>query len=368
MPTSDTAEHPLSKPDKALFFELSADLFCVAGYDGYFKLVNPAVCRLLGYTAEELYSQPINHFIYEPDREITTQYRETLKKNIPLQHYENRYQAKNGNVFWLSWTSIPMDEQQLIYAIAKNITHKKQTDAERNALVTRLTGINQKLKQLNYTTSHDLRSPVNNLLSVFELLNADKIQDPETLAFVEMLKSATQNLKETLNNYVDELQQHDSLHVELEYIPLYEMYESVTNSLRSLLENTRTSVFTDFEAMHSIYFNRPYLESIFLNMITNSVKYGRPDLNPVINIRSEIVDGQPRLHFSDNGQGLDMEQVKDKIFGLNQTFHDHSDSKGIGLYLVYNHITSLGGHIAVESKPNEGVHFTMTFKSAPEAS
>jgi len=65
---------------------------------------------------------------------------------------------------------------------------------------------------------------------------------------------------------------------------------------------------------------------------------------------------------SDNGLGFDIEKVGDKIFGLHQTFHKHADSKGVGLYLVNKHITSLGGTITVESKPNEGARFEMIFK------
>jgi len=57
-----------------------------------------------------------------------------------------------------------------------------------------------------------------------------------------------------------------------------------------------------------------------------------------------------------------MNVVKDKIFGLHQKFHNHVDSKGIGLYLVYNHIISLGGNITVESKINEGAKFIISFK------
>lgn len=348
-------------PDPALFFELSADLFCVAGYDGYFKLVNPAMQQLLGYTAEEFYSRPIDDFIYETDRAITKQYRDTLKKNVPLQHYENRYQAKNGEIYWFSWTSIPNHEQQLIYAIAKNITHKKQAEADRNALLTRLTTNNQQLKQLSYTTSHDLRSPVNNLLSVIELLDIEKVNDPDILSIIHLLKQATFSLRDSLNAYIDELHKHDSMHIALEELRYEDIFNNVATNLRSLLENTRTSIFTDFSAVSSVHFNKAYLESIFLNMITNSVKYARPDLNPVIHIVSEIFNGQARLHFIDNGQGFDMEEVKDRIFGLNQTFHNHSDSKGIGLYLVYSHITSLGGHISVDSKPNQGTRFTLTF-------
>ena len=70
-----------------------------------------------------------------------------------------------------------------------------------------------------------------------------------------------------------------------------------------------------------------------------------------------------QLVFSDEGLGFDMDKVKDKIFGLYEKFHNNSDSSGIGLYLVYNHIISLGGKIAVESKLNEGAKFIITFKN-----
>jgi len=65
--------------------------------------------------------------------------------------------------------------------------------------------------------------------------------------------------------------------------------------------------------------------------------------------------------FEDNGIGFDMEKVQDKIFGLHQTFHHNEDSKGIGLYLVHTHVTSLGGKISVESEVNKGTKFTITF-------
>jgi signal transduction histidine kinase len=57
-----------------------------------------------------------------------------------------------------------------------------------------------------------------------------------------------------------------------------------------------------------------------------------------------------------------MDKVKGRIFGLNQKFHEHTDSKGIGLYLVYNHIASLGGSISVESRVDEGTKFIINFR------
>ncbi|MEP5945647.1 MAG: ATP-binding protein, partial [Balneola sp.] len=66
--------------------------------------------------------------------------------------------------------------------------------------------------------------------------------------------------------------------------------------------------------------------------------------------------------FSDNGIGFDSEANADRIFELNQKFHDHADSKGVGLYLVHNHVTNSGGKISVNSAINKGTTFTITFK------
>ena len=118
--------------DLEYFYELSPDLLCVAGYDGYFKKINPAVFKTLGYTAEELMSRPINSFVHPDDRMITQDKRESIKKNNPLLNFENRYITKNSEVVWLSWTSMPIPRDKVVFAIAKNITyHKKLNEFRR---------------------------------------------------------------------------------------------------------------------------------------------------------------------------------------------------------------------------------------------
>ncbi|MEO8794938.1 MAG: PAS domain-containing sensor histidine kinase [Daejeonella sp.] len=345
------------------FFELSPDLLCIAGYDGYFKRINPAVSKLLGYSMEELYSRPINDFVFEDDKIETAQKREQLTKSNPLYYFENRYVTKSGEIVWLSWTSLPADDIQLIYAVAKNITHKKKLEEERNSLLANLTTINKDLKQITYTTSHDLRTPVNNLLAVFSLIDSSKITDPDTLDFIGVLQKSTESLKDTLNNYVDILSQKESLNEQLELVNFDASLNSVKNSLKSLIETSKTEFEIDFSELEHVHFNRVYMESIFMNLISNSIKYSKKECNPIIKIKSGIETGKLRLIFSDNCLGFDMNLVKDKIFGLHQKFSNHSDSKGIGLYLVHSHITSLGGKITVDSKVNEGTTFTITFRS-----
>lgn len=345
-----------------LFFELSPDLICIAGFDGYFKRINPTVSKILGYTNEELFALPINSFIYPDDQDLTAKKRNNLIKDTPLLNFENRYLTKTGEIVWLSWTSMPIKSEEVVFAIAKNITHKKKLEDDRNILLADLTKTNHDLKQLTYTTSHDLRSPVNNLLLAFDLMDISKIEDEETLEYIGVLKSAAENLKSTLNNYVDALSQKHALSVLIETIDLDECLQTVLQSIRSLLHDSKVTINVDFSDLPQINFNKAYLESIFLNLLTNAIKYTRPEAAPVITIKSGIADGTKQLVFSDEGIGFDLDKVKDRIFGFNQKFNNHADSKGIGLYLVYNHITSLGGHITIESKPNEGAKFVISFK------
>ncbi|MGV3504762.1 MAG: sensor histidine kinase [Adhaeribacter sp.] len=345
-----------------LYFDLSPDLLCIAGFDGYFRRVNPAVSTLLGYTMEELMARPIHTFIYPADRERTARNRARILQGQPLLHFENRYVTKAGEVIWLSWTSMPVESDQIVYAIAKEVTHKKRFEQDRNRIITQLSQKNKELQLLTVKTSHDLRSPVNNLLAVFSLIDVSGIQDQETLQFMNLLKLSAEKLRGTLNEFVETLQQKNSLQVEVEQLCLHDTLEQVRLSLQALLETSRARLQVDFSQVGKVVFNKAYLESIFLNLITNSIKYARPGFPPEISIASGFTAGQVLLTFADNGLGLDMEKVKDKIFGFHQTFHDHQDSQGIGLYLVYNHLSSLGGRIEVESEVNQGTKFTIYFK------
>lgn len=114
--------------DLEYYFELSPDLLCIAGYDGYFKKINFAVSKTLGYSNEELFAVPINSFIHPDDRERTAQKRDELRNGNVLLQFENRYVAKNGSIVWLSWTSMPIERDKMVFAIAKDITYKKQLE------------------------------------------------------------------------------------------------------------------------------------------------------------------------------------------------------------------------------------------------
>lgn len=116
--------------DLEYFFDLSPDLLCIVGFDGYFKKINPAVAKTIGYSLEELMAVSANTFLHAEDVEITTRKLEELRKGETVFQFENRYIAKDGSTIWLFWTAVPIEREQLIFAIAKDITHRKLNDQQ----------------------------------------------------------------------------------------------------------------------------------------------------------------------------------------------------------------------------------------------
>jgi len=344
------------------FFNLSGDLLCIAGFDGYFKKINPTVSRVLGYTQEELMAQPINYFVFNDDKVDTQESRNHVYQGKPLLNFENRYLTKSGEIVWLSWTSMPDMANQLVFAIAKDITGRKMLEEERNNFIVNLTQINRDIKQFTRMASHDIRSPIGNLLTIFNLFDTTKITDPDTSELISLLKKTSENLHETVNNFLEVMINNDKLNIPLEKLNLDASYNNVKNSIGTLIADSGALIRTDFSAFNIVHFNKVYLESIFLNLLTNSIKYANPEKALEINIYTTTSDEVGQLIFADNGLGFDMEKVKHKVFGLYQTFHNNPESKGIGLHLVYTHVTSLGGKIAVESKVNEGAKFIISFR------
>jgi PAS domain S-box-containing protein len=119
-------ERKRAEEDLERFFNLSLDLLCLAGFDGYFKRVNPVWERVLGYTTDELLARPYLDFVHPDDRNPTTTEADRLGVGGNVLKFENRYIAKDGTYRWLQWNAVSLPGDQMIYAAARDITERKQ--------------------------------------------------------------------------------------------------------------------------------------------------------------------------------------------------------------------------------------------------
>ncbi len=131
------ADQPTESELRGLF-RFSLELLCVAGGDGYFKRVNPAFERTLGYTAQELRARPFVEFVHPEDRETTRRAMSKLAEGTPVIQFENRYQCRDGSYRWLSWMAVPHDDGDRIYATASDVTLRKTMETELRANEERL--------------------------------------------------------------------------------------------------------------------------------------------------------------------------------------------------------------------------------------
>ncbi len=114
--------------DLEKFFAHALDMCCIAGVDGYFKRVNPAFERTLGYTTSELLERPYADFVHPEDRADTHAETGKLSTGEPTLSFENRYRCKDGNYRDLHWTSFPEPETGLLYAIARDVTEQRRRE------------------------------------------------------------------------------------------------------------------------------------------------------------------------------------------------------------------------------------------------
>ena len=140
---------PEEFPDlEARFFTLSIDMLCIVHFSGYFKRINPAWERTLGFSSEELRSKPMFEFVHPDDRERTLEQNRKVRTGGQALAFENRYICKDGSYKWLLWNATADLEHQVIYSVARDITGRKQAEADREELLRELQGALAEVREL----------------------------------------------------------------------------------------------------------------------------------------------------------------------------------------------------------------------------
>lgn len=349
------------------FFNSTVNLNAVLDFEGKLVRISPSWSTIVGWSDEELWSQPFLNLIHPDDLDKVKEELNLLASTKSVHTFENRLACQDGSYRWLLWALAPDHESGLVYASAIDISERKKSEetilhskSNLERITLHLQEQNRKLDEFAHIISHNLRAPVNNIQALINLLDEKSTIDDYKLIF-EKLGKVSRNLGETMNELMDTLKAGTEPDVDLMEIRFKEVLDKVVQSLEGELIMVQASVTFEFNEAPTIRYSKPYLESIFQNLLTNAVKYRAPDRRPIIHFRSFYTDGHLELEVTDNGQGIDMDKFGDKLFGLHKTFHKHQEARGVGLFLVKTQIEALGGSIHVRSEVDKGTCFTIRF-------
>lgn len=319
--------------DYSRLFELSLDMLCVAGGDGYFKRLNPAWQRTLGWPLTRLLAAPFLEFVHPDDRPRTRRELAQLGAGNECIAFENRYRCADGSYRWLQWTATPLDNRRYTYAIARDITDQRRlrqdlleiSDREQRRLGQDLhDGLGQHLlaaalagKALTQTLA-TRRAP--------ETLRADGL-----VTLIEQAIDRTHHLAQGLCPV--DLEQHGLKHA----------LGELTYSLRA---HFRIACTLEWDARREIrdLATATHLYRITQEAVTNAIKHGRARR---IRIRPSGRDGRATLRVHNDG----------RPFRISRRTHP-----GMGLRIMEHRAHLIGGSLDIRPGPRaRGTVLTCTF-------
>lgn len=325
---------------------------------------NSGLCELTGYSLDELIGMNGVNLIAPEYRDIVL---EKIRTN-----YKEAYDViglhKNGSRFYLEvrGKSFQSEGKTLRVTEFRNITERKLTEEKIREQNTRLASIaqslrkkNEQLEEFTQIVSHNLRSPVGNISALLDHYEkAKSLEEKEEL--IKYIKSSSESLLTTMLELNEILKVSQTGPMELIDLDFEQMLEKVLMMLHTNIVSEKATIKTNFE-VKQIKYSPLYLESILLNLLSNALKYSSPERMPVIAISTFVNNGVISLAVEDNGLGIDLQRFRHQMFKLRKTFHQHPDSRGIGLFMIKNQIEAMGGEIKVTSEVGKGSTFTVHF-------
>jgi signal transduction histidine kinase len=253
-----------------------------------------------------------------------------------------------------------------MFGTIQDVTESKLLELELNNSYKVATEQNNRLLNFSYIVSHNLRMHAVNIHSLLELINeSDSVEDK--LELIAHLHTTSEQLNETMHHLNDVVAMQNTLGLEIKPLLLSEYISHTTSLLKTKIDEKKALIHNNVPDSVVINYNPAYLDSILLNFLSNAVKYSHQDRTPEVTISCTPCSDSESLHrwvleIADNGMGIDLEQNKEKLFGMYKTFHGNKDAKGIGLFLTKYQIEAMGGRVDVSSIVNEGTTFRIFIK------
>ncbi|RAU81772.1 PAS domain S-box protein [Pontibacter arcticus] len=331
--------------------------------------ISPQCAEITGYPGDKFLNCAHTwlEILHEEDKQYILSHVVSQIKLGQKQQFEVRITDANGNQKWLLLRMSPLlDENGRVLRVdgsAADMTQYKLAEEKRQDLTEELLRQNQNLQQFAYIVSHNLRAPIANILGLTSIYNREQPNAPANLKVVDKLEISANLLDTTIRDLNDLLTIRSEINKVKEEVYLEDLLQPVLLSLSEEIKNAGACIEYDFNTTSKIKTVRSYAYSILLNLASNAIKYRSEKRKLHLKIKTSKVPNYICLSVSDNGIGLDLTKVEDKVFGLYKRFHSNIEGKGLGLHLVKTQAELLGGKVEIRSQVDVGTTFNIYFKS-----
>jgi PAS domain S-box-containing protein len=363
-------ERALAVQERDRFFDMSVELLCIAGVDGYFKQLNPAWTKVLGWSLEELKARPFAELVHPDDRTVTGGEQQRLRVGGSVMDFENRYRTKDGSYRWLSWRATPAVDRGLIYGVARDIHEQKRTEQLKNDFVS--------------VVSHELRTPLTSIRGSLGLIAGGVTGElPEKArALVGIAVKNCERLVRLINDILDvEKIESGQVGFRLAPVELRAVAEQAVEGNRAYAEGYGVTLrlveaAAGEEAVARVWGDPDRLLQVITNLISNAVKFS--PRGGEVEVAVTRGGGEVRVAVTDHGRGVSPEfhqRIFQKFAQADSSSTREKGGTGLGLSISRAIVERLQGRIGFTSDPRVATVFffdlpewgALALESAPDA-
>ncbi|MCW3105842.1 MAG: hypothetical protein JWQ09_348, partial [Segetibacter sp.] len=266
-----------------------SDMVGIIDTEGNYTFVSPNFERVLGIKPEFLLQKNSLSLIHPDDLHIAHTELEKVIKGSEVKLAAFRHKNASGEWRWIETIATNQLDDPAINGIvinSRDITSRKEIETERELMIKELLNSNADLKQFSFITSHNLRAPLSNIIGILNIIDYPVLDDYNK-QMIEMLGTCAKQSQQTIDDLSKILVIRNNINIETSKIDMEEAVEEVKTIFINTINDVCADIFTDFK-IKEIQFNKTYLQSILVNLVSNSIKYQSPKRNLVINVSTEV--------------------------------------------------------------------------------